>query len=84
MKQQFFCLCKKAFVLIYSSCLSVSSGCRCSFVLLNFWATWWRPWLKEFPELKAYPLNMAKANFIFVGIVGDLKAENAKNLMISM
>jgi len=51
------------------------------YILLDFWATWCRPCLEEFPKLKDLSALYDKSKFEIVGIIGDSKPENAAKLI---
>lgn len=51
------------------------------YVLLDFWATWCGPCIKEFPRLKALASRYDKSKFEIVGIIGLSKPEDVAKLI---
>ncbi len=51
------------------------------YVLLDFWATWCGPCIKEFPRLKALTDQYDKSKFEVVGIIGQSKPEDVAKLI---
>ncbi len=51
------------------------------YVLLDFWATWCGPCIKEFPRLKALTAQYDKSKFEVVGIIGQSKPEDVAKLI---
>jgi thiol-disulfide isomerase/thioredoxin len=51
------------------------------YVLLDFWATWCQPCLKEIPELKAASQQFQSRGLVIVGMNSDQKVEKARQFV---
>jgi thiol-disulfide isomerase/thioredoxin len=51
------------------------------YVLLDFWATWCEPCIKEFPRIKSIVSRFGEDKLVVVGIIGDSKADAVKKLI---
>lgn len=51
------------------------------YVLLDFWATWCAPCIREFPRLKELSTLYDKSEFEIVGIIGASKPDNVEKLI---
>jgi thiol-disulfide isomerase/thioredoxin len=51
------------------------------YVLLDFWATWCAPCIKEFPRLKDLTARYDSSKFVVLGIIGHSKPEDVTKLI---
>ncbi|WP_162056266.1 TlpA family protein disulfide reductase [Pontibacter pamirensis] len=51
------------------------------YVLLDFWATWCTPCIKEFPRLKALSSHYDKSKFEIIGIIGRSEPKDLAKLI---